>query len=142
MQFVKIAVNAYRRSRGSAPVSGRGALIWGAWALAIAAGGWLFGLVPVIVLVPENWLLRHPRRSIAIAAAFGWIVVLVKFEVWKLLLPYHSLAVRMFTLYSLLLVVYATVSAAVYLRLIAPKSKSRVGPGFAHPNLGLVGSSA
>ena len=55
---------------------------------------------------------RHCRH-------LGWIVVLVEFQVWKLLLPYHWLAVRMFTLYSLLLVVYATVSAAVYLRLIA-----------------------
>jgi hypothetical protein len=97
--------------------------IWGAWALAIAAGGWLFGLVPVILFVPEGWLLGHPRISIGLAALLGWIVVLAQFQVWRLFEPYHSLAVRMFIIYSLLLTVYTSFSALVYLRLMASRSE-------------------
>ena len=99
MQFEKIVVSS-TGVPGILPSLAEGTLIWGVWALAIAAGGWLFGLIPVIALVPEDWLRRYPRRSIAIAALLGWIVVLANFQVWKLLLPYHTLAVRMFTLYS------------------------------------------
>ncbi len=123
MQFEKILVSS---TGGPGPLLqslAEGTLVWILWTLAIAAGGWLFGLIPVIAMVPENWLRSHPRRSIAIAAVFGWIVVIASFEVWKLLLPYHTLAVRLFTLYSLLLVVFATVAAAVYLCLIAQGKK-------------------
>jgi hypothetical protein len=122
MQFVKIQASTFGGPTVLHLSLAEGTLIWGLWCLAIAAGGWLFGLVPVILLVPENWLLRHRRSSLTFAATFSWIAVLVEFEAWKSLLPYYHLAVRMFTLYSLVLVVYATVSAAVYLRLIAPKS--------------------
>jgi hypothetical protein len=99
-----------------------GTLIWALWTLAVAAGGWLFGLIPVILLAPESWLLRYRRTSLVLAGLFAWIAILVEFQVWKLVLPYYTLGVRMFTLYSLLLVVYATVSAAVYLRLIAARA--------------------
>ena len=65
-----------------------GTIIWGLWCLAIVAGGWLFGLIPVISLVPEDWLLRHRPQpgSFSQRPLAGWFV-LVKFEVWKLLLP-------------------------------------------------------
>lgn len=122
VQFAKIAGSAYGGPAAWLLSQAEAAMIWSAWALAIAAGGWLFGLIPVIALVPERWLLRHPQTSIAVAAALGWGVVLVEFQVWQLLLPYHWLAVRAFILYTLLLVVFASVSAAVYLRLIAPKA--------------------
>jgi hypothetical protein len=122
VQFAKIAGSAFGGPAAWLLSMAEGAMIWSAWALVIAAGGWLFGLIPVIALVPEKWLLRHPRTSIASAAALGWTVVLVEFEVWKLLLPYHWLARRAFILYTLLLVVFASVSAAVYLRLIVPKA--------------------
>ena len=122
VQFAKISANAFGGPAVWLLSLAEGAMIWSVWALAIAAGGWLFGLVPVIALVPEKWLLRHPRTSIAMAAALGWVVVLVEFQVWKLLQPYHSLGVRAFIVYTLLLVVFASVSAAVYIRLIVPKA--------------------
>jgi len=119
MEVAKIVANNF----GGAAVLLRslveGAVIWGLWGLSIAAGGWLFGLIPLILLVPESWLLRHRGASLATAAFLGWMVVLIKFKIWRLLLPYESVSPRIFTLYSLLLVVYATVSAAVYLRLVA-----------------------
>jgi hypothetical protein len=122
VQFAKIVANAFGGPAALLLSLAEGTMIWSAWALAIAAGGWLFGLIPVIALVPDKWLLRHPRTSIAVAAALGWVVVLVEFQVWTLLLPYHWLARRAFVLYTLLLVVFASVSAAVYLRLITPKA--------------------
>ena len=121
MQIVKIVANSFGGPVVLLRSLAEGALIWAMWGLAVAAGGWLFGLIPVILLVPENWLLRHLRTSLALAAVFAWIAVLVEFQFWKLLLPYYTLAVRMFALYSLLLVVYAIVSAWVYLRLIAAR---------------------
>jgi hypothetical protein len=124
MQWVKIIADAYGGLAVLLLSLSQGTLIWGVWSLAIAAGGWLFGLVPVILFVPESWLLGHRRKSIAIAAILGWTVVLAKFEIWKLVLPYHTLALRMFVLYSLLLTVFAAVSAAVYLRLIKGTSET------------------
>jgi hypothetical protein len=95
-----------------------GSLIWAAWTLAIVAGGWLLGFVPVIIFVSEKWLLGHPRTAIAIAAGMGWTVVFVEFQLWMLVLPHHTIAMRMFTLYSLLLISFPAVSAGVYLRRI------------------------
>ncbi len=122
VQFAKISANAFGGPAVWLLSLAEGAMIWSAWALVIAAGGWLFGLIPVIALVPEKWLLRHPQSSIAVAAALGWVVVLVEFQVWKLLLPYHWLDRRAFILYTVLLVVFASVSAAVYIRLIVRKA--------------------
>jgi hypothetical protein len=96
-----------------------GALVWGWWTLAFVSGGWLCAALPLIALVRESWMLRHPQRSVGICAALGCLVVLLQFKVWELTRPGHSLGIRMFTLYSLLLVVFPAVSAAVYLRLIA-----------------------
>jgi hypothetical protein len=128
MQFVKIKVNATGGTGDLLWSLAAGTLVWGAWALIIAAGAWLLGFVPLIVMIPEGWLLGHPRVSVTLAAFLGWIVVLVRFEVWKLLLPYQTLAVRVFTLYSLLLIVLTAVSAIVYLQLIAAKKRLRA-PG-------------
>ena len=122
MQIVKIYVNATGGVGDLLWSLATGALIWGAWSLAIAAGGWLLGFVPLIVFVHGDWFLHYPRVSVAIAAVLGWMAVLFEFEVWKLLQPDHSLEVRMFTLYSLLLIVFTAVSAAVYLRLAAKDS--------------------
>jgi hypothetical protein len=124
MQFAKIVANSFGGPMVLLLSLAEGTLIWGSWSLEVAVGGWLFGLIPVILLVPENWLLGHLRASLALAAVLGWTVVLDEFEVWKLVLPYNTLGVRMFTLYSLLLVVYTTVSAAVYLRLISPRGET------------------
>jgi hypothetical protein len=121
MQIAKIVANSFGGPGVLMWSLAEGIAIWSLWGLAIAAGGWLFGLVPVILLVSEDWMLRHLRTSVVLAALFGWMVVLVQFQVWKLLRPYHTSEGRMFYLYSLLLVVYATVSALVYLRLIAVK---------------------
>jgi hypothetical protein len=120
MQFAKIAANTFGGPTVLLLSLAEGVLIWGLWSSIVAAGGWLFGLVPVVLLVPESWLLRHPRASLTLAAVFGWIVVLVEFEVWHLLLPYQYLPLRSFSLYSILLVVYTTVSGAIYLHLSAP----------------------
>jgi hypothetical protein len=123
MQIAKIWANGFGGPAILRLSLAEGTLIWTLWSLAVAAGGWLFGLVPIILLVSENWLLRHLRTSLALAAIFGWMVVLVEFQVWWLVLPYRTLAVRLFILYSLLLVVYTAVSAAVYLRLIAARGR-------------------
>jgi hypothetical protein len=125
MQIVKIYVNATGGPGDLLRSLAAGALIWSAWSLAIAAGGWLFGFVPLIVIVHEDWFLRYPRVSVAIAAVLGWTVVLVEFEVWKLMQPDHTLEVRMFTLYSLLLIVFTAVSAAVYMRLAAKRQSPK-----------------
>ncbi len=122
MQIAKIYMNATGGPGDLLLSLAAGALIWGAWSLAIAAGGWLLGFVPLIVFIPDNWFLHYPRVSVAIAAALGWMAVLLEFEVWKLLQPDHSLEVRMFTLYSLLLIAFTAVSAAVYIRLAAKDS--------------------
>jgi hypothetical protein len=122
MQIAKIAANSFGGPVVLLRSLAEGTLIWALWTLAVAAGGWLFGLIPVILLAPESWLLRYRRTSLVLAGLFAWIAILVEFQVWKLVLPYYTLGVRMFTLYSLLLVVYATVSAAVYLRLIAARA--------------------
>jgi hypothetical protein len=47
------------------------------------------------------------------------MVVLLRFDIWHLFQPYYNLAVRIFALYSLLLVLFSAISAAVYLRLLA-----------------------
>jgi hypothetical protein len=119
MEFAKILGNTFVGPWAMVRSLAEGLLIWGAWCLAIAAGGWLVGLVPVALLVPEERLLRHRRACVAAGAILGWIVVLLEFRAWKLLLPYHYLQVRMFVIYSFLLVIYTTVSALVYLRWIA-----------------------
>lgn len=119
MQIAKIVANSFGGPMVLLWSLAEGTVIWGFWSLAIAAGGWLFGLVPVILLVPENWMLRHLRPSVILAAVFAWMVVLVQFQVWKLLRPYHTSEGRIFYLYSLFLVVFAAVSGFVYLRLLA-----------------------
>jgi hypothetical protein len=122
MQFAKTVANTFGGPEVLLLSLVEGTIIWGLWGLAIAAGGWLFGLIPVILVVPEVWLVKHIRGTLTLAAILSWMVVLDKFEVWQLLLPNNTLALRLFTLYSLMLVIYATVSVAVYLRLIAPKT--------------------
>lgn len=96
-----------------------GTWIWSVWLLAIAGGAWLFGGLPLIAIVREAGLRRHPRRAIAISALLGWSIVLVEFKVWKLLLPDEGLAVRGFCLYSLTMIALTGVAATVYCRLLA-----------------------
>ena len=124
MQVVKIVANSFGGPAILLLSLAEGAVVWGLWGLAIAAGVWLFGFLPIILLVPESWLLGHLRTSLILAAVFGWTVVLVEFKVWKLLVPNHHLGVRIFTLYSLLFVVYSTASASVYLHRIAVEKRN------------------
>jgi hypothetical protein len=125
MQIVKIVANSFGGPAVLLLSLAEGTVIWGLWGLALAAGGWFFAFLPIILLVPEDRLLRHQRRVIALAAVLAWMVILAEFRVWKLVLPNHHIAVRMFTLYSLLFVVYATISAFAYLRLIARDRENR-----------------
>src|SRR5271170_3072055 len=87
MQFVKIYSNAVGGPGNLFWSLGMGALIWMIWTLEIAAIAWLCGGLPMIAIVREGWLLRHPGWAIAVSAALGWAVVLVRFAAWKLLLP-------------------------------------------------------
>jgi hypothetical protein len=121
IQFAKIAVNATGAPWDLLWSLAAGAMTWGAWSIAIGAGAWFLEFVSLIMVIPERWLLRHPRWAVVAAGICGWLAVLIKFEVWRLLQPYHYLAVRMFSLYSILLIVFTSVSAGVYLRLIAQK---------------------
>jgi hypothetical protein len=119
MQFVKIYSNAIGGPRPLLWSLVAGAWIWSVWLLAIAGGAWLFGGLPLILLVREAWLRRHPRRTIAISAFLGWSIVLYEFRIWRLLLPDEGLAVRGFCLYSLSMIALTGVAATVYLRLLA-----------------------
>ena len=119
IQFVKIYSNALGGTRELLWSLAAGTLVWGVWTLTFTGLVLLFGGVPLIATVREGWLLRHRRGSVAIAALLGWVVVLVKFEVWRLLLPYQALNVRIFTLYSLLFVIFCGVTTAVYLHIMA-----------------------
>jgi hypothetical protein len=119
MQIYEICTNALGGLRPLLWSLGAGTLIWCIWTFIIAAGAWLLGGMPVALVVPEEWLLRHRWQAIAIGGVLAWLVVLVRFEVWDLLRPDHAFSPWLFTLYSLLLVVFAVATAAVYLRLRA-----------------------
>ncbi len=120
MQIAKIVANSFGGPMVLLWSLAEGTVIWGFWSLAIAAGGWLFGLVPVILLVPEDWMLRHLRPSVILAAVFAWMVVLVRVPGLEVASARITLRKgRIFYLYSLFLVVFAAVSGFVYLRLLA-----------------------
>ena len=119
MQYVKIYSNAVGGPRDLLWSLAAGTLVWGIWTLAIGAGAWLCGGLPAIAIIREDWLLLHRRWSVAIAALLGWVVVLIRFEIWRLFLPYRGLHVRIFTVYSLLFIIFCGVTAAVYLHLVA-----------------------
>jgi hypothetical protein len=119
MQFVKISTNAFGGFRPLFCSLAAGALVWGAWLLALAGGAWLFGALPLIAIVSEAWLRRHPRRTIGISTLFGWSVVLFEFRIWRILLPDEHLPGRAFCLYTLSMTVLTGVAATVYLRLLA-----------------------
>jgi hypothetical protein len=119
MQFVKIYGNAFGGLRPLLWSLAAGTWIWSVWLLAIAGGAWLFGGLPLIAMVRESWLRSHPFRAIVISALLGWSIVLVKFKVWKLLLPDEGLSVRGFCLYSLTMIALTGVATAVYCRRLA-----------------------
>lgn len=122
MQIHEIASNPAGGWRAIAWSLSAGTLVWLVWTLAIAAGGWLGGALPVTLFVPEGWLLRHRRPAIAMSAAIGWVVVLIQFQVWYVYKPDYSINRWLLTLYSLLLTVFSGVTAAVYLRIRAYRS--------------------
>jgi hypothetical protein len=97
---------------------GAGAAVWLLWTLAITAGAFLFGALPAIMFVREEWLLRYKGRVMAISAALAMLVVLIRFQFWLFVLPEYYFEPWLFTLYSLLLGVFAPTAAAAYLRLI------------------------
>ncbi|AXC15250.1 hypothetical protein ACPOL_6006 [Acidisarcina polymorpha] len=105
-----------------------GAAVWLAWTLPIAGLGWLCGMLPAALLLREEWLLSNQKRTIWLSAALGWTAVLVEFKVWRLVYPDTGLGVYLFTLYSLLLVILATVATAVYMSLTShpPTAKGRL----------------
>jgi len=116
MQWFKVAQNATGGVGSLLWSLAAGSAIWAAWTLAIVAGGWLLGFLPAIALLREGWMLGHPRRTMAFAGLFGWAVVLAKFDSWKFFRPGHEIPVRLFSLYSLLLVIFPVVAARLYLR--------------------------
>jgi len=118
MVVFKVCANALGGWRPLVWSLGAGTAIWLAWTLSIAAGGWLGG-VALAVFAPEEWLLRNRGRAIAIAAGLGWLVVLIEFKTWRLSQPGYSLSAWLFSLYSLLLVVFTVTAAASYLHWIA-----------------------
>jgi hypothetical protein len=118
MQLVKIQANATGTFGELLRSCAAGAAIWCLWSFAFTALAGLLGGLPLVLLVRETWLLRHPRLSAAAAAFLGWTVVLIKFEVWEMILPEHTILDRIFALYSLLFSVSCGVAAAVYLRIV------------------------
>jgi len=96
-----------------------GALIWVAWSLAVVGAILCCGGLPILVIVREQWLLAHRRRAVALAGFGGWVAVLAEFQVWRLVVPDHLLNYWLFSLYSLLFIVFASVTAALYLRFVS-----------------------
>ncbi len=119
MQFTKIYMSALGGRRALLWSLGAGTAVWCAWSLIIAAAAWLWGGLPLIAIVRERWLLRHRRTAVVVSGTLGWLVVLLRFKVWDLLLPEARLEMRIFTLYTLLLVIFTSVATAVYLRRVA-----------------------
>ena len=112
---------------------GAGTVIWFVWTLAIVLGAWLLGALPAIALVREDWLLRHKGRVVLVSAVLAELAVLVKFQFWRWLLPEYYLDARLFALYSLLLVVFATTTAAVYLQSMGRRRPMSAGDSIDSP---------
>ncbi len=119
MQFYKIYADRFGDLRSLLWSLGAGMLVWLAWTLAIAAVAWLIVCLPVIAVVREAWLLRHRRAVVASAGALGCAAVMAMTGTWKVFTPEYSFHPRLFTLYTLLLTVFASIASWVYLRLVA-----------------------
>lgn len=108
-----------------------GAWVWLAWTVPIAFGAWLLGALPAIALVREDWLLRHKRLAALLSAALAELVVLARFEVWRWLDPLYYPGWWLFSLYSLLLAVFAASAAGTYLRAVGHGRLAAIN-GFGH----------
>jgi len=119
LQAIRILANTGSDAHLFAADLRLGALVWAAWTLSIAGVAWVCGCLPVAVFVPVKWLREHPSKSLALAAAAAWIVVLVRFEIWSLLGPEPYMNFWLFWLYSLFFVAFAITTELVYLRTLA-----------------------
>ena len=95
-----------------------GMYVWLIWTLIIAAGGWLLGCVPAVLVIPEKWLLRRRRWVLAASAIMACAAVMTLTRTWRFFSPDYTFHPWLFSLYTLLLLVFAVVTAAAYLRLI------------------------
>jgi hypothetical protein len=127
MQWFRMCGNADGGLRPMPYSLAAGALVWLGWTLAIACGAWALAGLPAAVLLPHSWLAQHRRWFVAASASLAWVVVLIRFETWKLLIPGHGLSPWLFSLYSLLLVVFAWVTAVAYPRLL--ERRDNLPPG-------------
>ena len=122
MQVYQIVTNDLGGRRSLLWSLGAGILVWLGWTLMIAAGGWLFACLPAIVFFREEWLLRHRSMIVAGSAVLALTVVIIEMRTWRMFLPEFDFHPWAFFLYTLLLMVFAIVTAAVYLRLAAARA--------------------
>jgi hypothetical protein len=118
MQLLGIYHRADGDLRGMGTSLLMGALVWAVWSLALAGAILCCGGLPVLLIVRERWLFSHRRRAVALAALGGWAAVLVQFQIWRIVVPDHLLDYWLFSLYSLLFVIFTAVTATLYLRLV------------------------
>ncbi len=97
-----------------------GFLVWSVWTLFIMCAMWCCGLLPILAVVREGWLLRRRGWAVAFGGMLGLSVVLVKFKVWHALMgPHRSVTGWLFTLYCLAFTIFGSFTTAVYSRLVA-----------------------
>jgi hypothetical protein len=119
MQFYQIGTNHLGDLRSLLWSFVMGTCIWFGWALMIAAVGWVVACLPTIVLLRTSWLLRYRRAVIAGSAGVALLALLADIRFWRVFHDDYAFHPWMFSIYCLLLTVYASVTAAVYLRLMA-----------------------
>ncbi len=118
MQFYEIVTNNIYGRRTLLWSLVAGTLIWIGWTLLIAVEAWLLVCLPTIAIVREEWLLRHRGVVIAVSGFVTLVAAFVEINSWRIFSPDFTFHPWMFFLYALLLVVFATVTAATYLRIV------------------------
>jgi hypothetical protein len=118
MQVFQIITNDLDGRRSLLWSLAAGILIWLGWTLWIAAMGWALVCLPAIAILREKWLLRHRRAVTAGSAALALLTAITEFTSWRFFTPAFTFHPWMFSLYALLLTVFAATTAAVYLRAV------------------------
>jgi hypothetical protein len=84
---------------------GFGLLAWAGWTLLLVAASWLLFVLPIALLVPPAFLLRHRARVLLLTTFLALVVVFTKMYVYQdaaasrvilrfvLYMPYGALAV-------------------------------------------------
>ena len=99
MQVISMHGNLGHDPRLFAETVAMGLPIWFLWTFGIAAIAWLLGCVPLAALASADFLHRHRRLVLILAAGAGWNAVLVKFKIRSLFGPEPYMNFWVFWLY-------------------------------------------